>query len=147
MESIEKIKAEFMPNGGSSLKDAINRLEKTTLFLEHSRKLQFAKADYGVCFCDATGKVLDLNRRFYEMTGLSRDQCLNTGWYLAVETNSDRECIRIALEDAINDQRETEVSFRMNGKMVSQHYFPIINRNNVIEAFMVATEDFLPKKS
>ncbi len=41
----DEIKAEFKPNGGSSLKDQINRLEQTSRIAEEDRKELHRKID------------------------------------------------------------------------------------------------------
>jgi hypothetical protein len=41
----DEIKAEFKPNGGSSLKDQINRLEQTSKLAEEDRKELHRKID------------------------------------------------------------------------------------------------------
>ena len=41
----DEIKAEFKPNGGSSLKDQINRLEQTSKIAEEDRKELHRKID------------------------------------------------------------------------------------------------------
>lgn len=41
----DEIKAELKPNGGSSLKDAVNRLEKTSQLAEEDRKELHRKID------------------------------------------------------------------------------------------------------
>lgn len=146
LSSIERIEKETTTNGGSSIKDAINRMEERLLTIEHYRKLQISNAPYGVFSSDNHGNVLDMNRKFYEMCGLSRDQCMGMGWLMGVEDNDERDCVRIALRDAINDKRETQVSFHLNGQMVTQHWFPIIDRKNVVLGLMVSTELFSGKK-
>lgn len=145
ISSIELIKKEVQTNGGSSLKDAMYRMEEQILIIEHYRKLQISNSPYGVCSCDSNGHVLDMNRKFYEFCGLSRDQCMGMGWFLAIESHDERECVRIAIHDCLTDKRETQVNIKLNGKMVTQHYYPIIDRIGKVVGLMVSTENFMPR--
>lgn len=147
INSIEQIKKEVQTNGGTSLKDAMNRMERRILIIEHYRRLQISNSSYGVSTCDSTGHIQDMNRKFYEMCGLSRDQCMGMGWLLAIETHGERECVKIAISDCLNDKRETQVSFKLNGKMVTQHYFPIIDQNSQVVGLMMSTDFFVEKSA
>ena len=147
INSIEQIKKEVQTNGGSSLKDAMNRMEKRILIIEHYRRLQISNSPYGVSSCDEHGHIQDMNRKFYEMCGLSRDQCMGMGWLLGIETYAERECAKIAIQDCLSDKRETQVSLKLNGKMVTQHYFPIIDQNSKVIGLMMSTEDFVEKSA
>jgi PAS domain S-box-containing protein len=137
--TIEKLQKEFQPNNGSTIRDSLNRMEKQLIYLQHSRKIQIANTTYGICECDQYGRVLDMNRKFYEMTGLSRDQCLDNGWMMAIDSN-DKENVKKAITNAILDVREESVSFGMNGVRVLQHYYPIIFKEKII-GFMITTEE------
>ena len=137
--TIEKLQKELQPNNGSSIRDSLNRMEKQLSYLQHSRKIQIANTPYGVCECDQYGKILDMNRKFYEMTGLSRDQCLDHGWMMSVDSR-DKEYVKKAITNAIIDLREESISFIMNGKRVIQHYYPVMFKGK-LEGFMVTSEE------
>lgn len=137
--TIEKIQHDLQSNGGSSIRDALTRMEKQLGYLQHSRKIQIANTPYGVCECDKFAKVLDMNRKFYEMTGLSRDQCLDNGWIMAIDSH-DKEQVKTAITNAILDLREESISFIMNGKRVLQHYYPVMFKGK-LEGFMVTSEE------
>lgn len=137
---IERIQSEFNTNGGASLKDALNRIENKLLYLEYGRRLQIASASYGVSQCDQYGRVVDVNRKFYEMAGLAKDDCIGHNWLVSVKDDKDREAIKKAIHEAIMDKREVFVDFELNKLKVTQHYSPIINKKDMIEGFMVSTE-------
>jgi len=68
-ENISHIKNELMTNGGSSIKDAINRIEKRQIMIDKRSKAVFYKVDSPIFEVDENGNLLWANKKFNDIRG------------------------------------------------------------------------------
>ncbi len=102
---IESIEKEFKPNGGSSIRDAINRIELRQLMQEQVQHALDQDALKGIWEADSKGKCIRVNRTYQHLTGLSNEACMGFGWINAVHKD-DREDLLKEWEQAVTQQRE-----------------------------------------
>lgn len=75
---------ELVPNGGSSLRDAVNRMEGRQILIESRCNLILSEWDCGVFETDAAGKCNSVNKTYCRKSGRSRDELLGTSWIQVV---------------------------------------------------------------
>lgn len=110
--------AELRPNGGTSLRDAINRLERTQVEQALARQKSDARImavlnyDAVPMFeSDAEGRCLWVNRAMLVITGRTDAEMLDHGWTNAIHPE-DRPRVRELWEAAIREVRAFEEEFR-----------------------------------
>lgn len=118
IDIIEKIKEEFKPNGGSTLRDAINRIETRLLLEEHARRATSMILDVGIFETDGSGSCKWINRKFSELSGLAQSEAEGFGWINSIHFD-DRERIVGEWTDAIKQKR----AFNSYFKFVSNNPF------------------------
>lgn len=85
--AIEKLAQELIPNGGTSLRDAIDRIETTVTFLNERQKALIQDIPYGIIEYDATGKLVWANRTYLRRLDISLEQVLGNGWINLVHSD------------------------------------------------------------
>lgn len=134
---IEKLHDEFKPNGGSSLRDAVNRIEEKILCEQGARRVLSMALDVGVFECDADGLCLWVNQYYTTITGLSPFEARNFGWINAVDIR-DRDGVVEQWDLAIKHKRIFQMEYKLvnilNGipTKVRCHSSPIFNDKNEI---------------
>lgn len=108
----ETIAAEFRPNGGGSMKDALNRIETRQLIEVQVRKALNNDAIYGIWESDAEGKCTYVNRTYQRIVGLNHDDLLGWGWINIVHTD-DRAKLAQDWEQTLKQEREWHAEFRV----------------------------------
>lgn len=71
---------EFKPNGGSSMKDAITRIETRQLIGEQRDRALANDTLYGIWESDATGRYTYVNRTYNRITGALTEDLVGFGW-------------------------------------------------------------------
>jgi len=84
LEKIEKIFFEVTPNGGTSIKDAIRRIELETALSRERFKAMYAESTAAVFEANTEGQFIWVNRTFCRLTERSPDQLLGSGWHNAI---------------------------------------------------------------
>lgn len=133
-ESLDKIQAELRPNGGSSLRDAVNKIDRKVTGL--STKLVAMQVSHDIMsdtlnICrwaaDINGKVNFVNNPLRELTGSVDDSwAIGDGWTNAVLKDDRDEVIREwrrCVESQIEYNDTYRICNRHDGKikMVTSH--------------------------
>lgn len=105
LEKIEKIFFEVTPNGGTSIKDAVRRIEKEAALSRERFKAMYAEDSAAVFESDSEGKFIWVNRTFCRLTERSPDQLLGSGWHNAICPRFRSETI-CEWEKSIKENRE-----------------------------------------
>lgn len=105
LDKIEKIFFEVSTNGGTSIKDAIKRIELETALSRERFKAMYAESEAAVFESDTVGQFLWVNRTFCRLTERSPDQLLGSGWHNAICPKYKEETI-CEWDKAINENRE-----------------------------------------
>ncbi len=138
LESVEIIRAEVFPNGGSSMRDEV---QKTALAVGHisillgdlakrvamsvaqNRQL-FDQTDIGLLEGDVEGEVVWANRALRKLTGLRIEQIVGSGWINAVH-DDDRRRVENDWRLATAHRRQFIAVFRLvhvgSGAVIAIH--------------------------
>ena len=108
----EAIAAEFKPNGGGSLKDAVNRIETRQLVDAQKARALTNDTLFGIWESDETGKCTYVNRTYQRIVGLSQDDLLGWGWINIIHTD-DRAKLATDWEQTLKQEREWYAEFRV----------------------------------
>lgn len=87
---VMSISKQFKNNAGTSLADAISRLERANAILEHRYQMVLSHTTFGVYECNASGGCTFSNRTLCEIFGLSHHEMLGNGWIAGIH-HEDRE--------------------------------------------------------
>jgi len=119
LEIVQKIYHEFAPNGGNSLKDAINRIENRLLSAESRQMVQDKRikalmqdANIGVVETDENGEFTWANRTFLKMVNKPIVEILSKGWVECLPEN-DREYIYTEWSSAVAQGREFHREYKL----------------------------------
>lgn len=100
-KSIQTIKNEVITNGGSSIKDAVNRLDKTCKSIEINQKVldQRSKAtlhyhEQALFEVDAKGRIHWFNEKFCDLTKENGDVTEGFDWVSIVEEDKREEFLK-----------------------------------------------------
>lgn len=116
------IKDELKPNGGMSLRDAVNRIERNLLIEKHARRAMTMAMDVAVFETDENGSCVWVNHMYKEITGLDAEQAKGLGWISSIH-EMDRERVSEEWEDIVEQKR----SFHMQYKMININSFKATN--------------------
>jgi PAS domain-containing protein len=130
-ETMRQVLHEVRPNGGSSLRDAVNTTRDTakrtevalTLFINSTRAQWDGMGMFGVFECDANGNHVYTNATYQKWTNRSDKELGGTGWINAI-VFADRDMVRREWESCIEDMREFVLNYRMRD--VAGHEFDVI---------------------
>ena len=69
VNSVDDIKKELTTNGGSSIKDTVNRIDRRQVMIDKRSKAIFYNADKAILEVDENGNILWANELFHKMMG------------------------------------------------------------------------------
>lgn len=112
LKKIEKIAAQFSPNGGSSLRDSLDRIERATAFGEKRSRALYDNGDEGKGWFEIgkDGSCLHVSNSWCKLHHFQRDEALGQGWLNAVSERS-RTLYVDAIQHAITDKRSYETEY------------------------------------
>lgn len=111
-DKVEGLVAQFERNGGSSVRDALDRIEASMVVQDSRQKILLGLAPFAVVETDETGEVVFVNRTYRMWTGLSDQEAKGEGWVNAIDP-SDQERVRRDWADAVAGGRVYEGRFKM----------------------------------
>lgn len=103
-EKLEVVIREFSTNGGTSLRDVINRIEGGVVLLEQRWRGVWNIIPVGMFETNAEGLVMFVSRAFTIWTGRPADEMLGEGWVAMVHPQ-DRADVQSAWNDAVIQRR------------------------------------------
>jgi PAS domain S-box-containing protein len=138
--SIEEIAQELRTNGGSTLKDAINRIEKTQAFTLTRQRALLDSHGLAIFETDEEGDCTHANQFYLDAVGRGMPEVAGKGWISCIAPE-DRERVATEWYRAVSDNR------MFNGKysfvasdgttfmsVVSAH--PVKNNSNKIIGYV-----------
>lgn len=135
-ETIKKIELETKTNGGATIKDALNRIEKRQL-IQEQRTLHLLEisCEIGIFEADPHGNIIRSNSMFAAITGKSQDELQGNSWINNL-SHEDRDRVYNEFSLAINQKRlfSSVFSFK-NGELLTEvegKMNPIISKDNDI---------------
>jgi len=134
---LRDILAELRPNGGSSLRDAVTRLERNLddntkmLRILRWKEKKFANTLGVATFeTDSVGRCVDANETYLELVGLTIDEVLQDGWRNAIDKDE--------LEDVCHDWDLCVAQGRdFHRTMVYVHYRTGLRKLVNVDAYVV----------
>lgn len=112
VERVAKIEKELTHNGGTSIKDAIKRIEDKMFKHDAYIKLRMHLEHLPSFECDLDGDVIWINRAYTEVFGLSISDIKGRKW-LATVHYDDKEAVLEEYEQILQDRRPGELKFRV----------------------------------
>ena len=79
-KAVEQIVQELKPNGGSSLRDSLDRVELGVQMLGQRFRIALYETDKGVLEFDSAGSLIWANRTFRDMLGRDMEELAGDGW-------------------------------------------------------------------
>lgn len=110
-KQLSDIVKEIHPNGGTSMRDALNRIECTQLMAEQRHKALISDLEYGTWETNSEGDVVWVNRTLCRITGRTPPEILGHGWVNMIATE-DRERVHKEWDESIKDKREFEMEYK-----------------------------------
>tara|TARA_B100002019_G_C21269649_1_gene601437 strand:- start:1369 stop:1926 length:558 start_codon:yes stop_codon:yes gene_type:complete len=69
VDSVEDIRKELTTNGGSSIKDTVNRIDRRQVMIDKRSKAIFYNIEQAILEVDENGNILWANEKFHNMMG------------------------------------------------------------------------------
>jgi PAS domain-containing protein len=146
---ITEIKLQLRTNGGTSLKDAINRIEsklgevREDVSVLKGRESARMYLDAQPTFeCDANGYATALNKSLLDIMGLDIDEAIGYGWLKAVKA-IDQDRVQKEWEASVRNGREFNSNYtfinQVTHKETNVHGRARIERNKEDIIFIIGT--------
>lgn len=112
VEVLQKINEQFSPNGGSTLRDAINRIEARQVIQEQRHKMLSMDAPFAIFETDANGNYIDVNRTYCRWVGRSLSELQGNGWINCIAPVW-QETVMQSWNTALQQQREFTMKYKL----------------------------------
>ena len=126
VERLDKIMFEFMPNGGSSMKDQLNRLESDMALANERQRARMLDTPEMIFETDAEGHCVWVNRTYSKAVQRSLTELLGHGWVNGIAVH-DRERVVSEWFKAVQEDREFEMEFDFLD--LDGNHFPVTCRS------------------
>jgi len=128
------IKKEFTTNGGSSIKDAIKRIESSLDIMNSKYRTILALDERAIWETDANGNYIWVNDTYIRETGFSMDFLKDDGWLSMIDEN-ERHRVRESWNECIVDSRgfiSKLLIHKSNGTAakVATEAYPVISKED-----------------
>lgn len=120
---VEAILVELKTNGGSSLKDAINRIEDRQVRMDGRIDWMLTLDNAAMFEADHEGLCIWVSLAYQALTGRPAAEVLGWGWIAAVH-DEDIDRIRLGWKSAVEEQRAFSMRFRivrLDGAVIPVH--------------------------
>lgn len=107
---VDQLMSEMKPNGGSTMRDALNRMETELLTQGQFQRAVVSDAESGVMQLDKEGNCIWANRTFTRMMGRSLDEILGRGWVNTIAP-AERDHVLLQWDAAVEEEREFESEY------------------------------------
>jgi len=122
VESVKEIKGELTTNGGSSIKDAINRIESRQIIVDHRTKAIFYNFEKPIFEIDHEGNILWSNEKFKTISEYEDFKGLD---WISIFDEPCRPVVLTELQSCLKDNRELKINAKsISEKPVSLRGFP-----------------------
>lgn len=119
--AVDKLHSDLRPNGGSSLRDAVDRVEKMVTSTNTAQKAIMDLLSAGFFLTDATGDCIHVNRYWQQLTGIPLEEALGSGWMACLHPD-DRDRVTSGWLTAAADGRVFTDNFRIINKGTNRVY-------------------------
>jgi len=133
---LEGIEAQFKCNGGSTVMDAITRIEQRQVASEQKNWALTLDSPQGIFETNAKGEYLKVNRTYQKLIARDSQSCLGKNWLLGVHPK-DRETVSEEWETALEQRREFFLHFTLvSGARVVGVAHPIFDRETNLTGYI-----------
>jgi len=137
---LEDIRQELKPNGGASLRDALNRIEERQCNMESFILTQLNVYDTAIFRTDAKGKITYTNRKYQKLTEFSFPESQGDGWINSV-VPQEREKVLNKWMEAIESGREFHEKITLEKASGERHEvmvstFKELNRTGKVAGYL-----------
>jgi PAS domain-containing protein len=115
-DKIDEIAAQLRTNGGSTLKDAVNRIEQRQRREAEKTRLLLEGGDFPCFECDASGACLYVNQAYMKLVERDEEEEVLYNNWRALISEEDREDVLSNWDRAIKDKTNFEAYFSFVGK-------------------------------
>lgn len=126
--TVSSISKEFFPNGGSSMRDCLDRLHQEIKTISATQKAMCHFSELGFFEADEHGKCIFVNKRWTEMTGMALDSALGNGWVSSIHENH-RARVFDEWESAIEQERDLSIIYKTKNKITVNFQMILIKSN------------------
>jgi PAS domain S-box-containing protein len=148
-DSLEEIKKELKPNGGQSLRDAVDGIVNRLNEVDALARAQLNIQKIAICRTDSQGHLIQINKYYARLTGWTFEEVKGEGWVNAIAP-VDRRRVQEDWEAAVEEGREyhDDIHFiRPDGKEFLTHVnvYRELDREGKIRgwlAIIIPTENF-----
>lgn len=113
--ALERIEGMLKPNGGSSLFDAINRIEKQMAINQTAQRLVLIEDTAIMFWTDAGGRNVRVSKAYAELVGRAPEEMLGEGWKSHVAA-SCRKAVAEEWAFAVKEKREFYMRLEMENR-------------------------------
>lgn len=110
VELLDEVALTLKPNGGSSIRDVLDRLDSRTRLLEERQRAGMDLNPSPFFEADSEGHCVFVNRAWSELTGIRLDEALGSGWLNSVHRD-DRERVLVEWEAATKEGRTFRLQY------------------------------------
>lgn len=147
-ENIENILKELKPNGGSSLKDQISRIEANLELIDVKVAAVAIASNVGYWKSDSKGNAIEVGKSLCAILGRTESEIKGSNWVSSIHT-SDRIAVKNEWDSSVRDNRNFEMNYRFvkpDGSIqkVKGSAFAIIKDNTLQGFFGTLVKDGEP---
>ncbi|HNO70136.1 MAG TPA: PAS domain-containing protein [Bacteroidia bacterium] len=147
-ENIENILKELRPNGGSSLKDQLSRIENSVDLLDVKVAAVAIASNVGYWKSDSKGNAIEVGKSLCAILGRTESEIKGSNWVSSIHT-SDRIAVKNEWDSSVRDNRNFEMNYRFvkpDGSIqkVKVSAFAIIKDNTLQGFFGTLVKDGEP---
>jgi PAS domain S-box-containing protein len=138
---LETIMLQLVPNGGSSIRDALDRIENRQHVLGAFQKAQLNTHAKAMFETDNAGQCTWVNRPHNRLTGYQATEMLGDGWINAIAPECRTTTMR-KWEDAVKNKREFDEDLwylrpdRQTRYKVNVHAYTVAGKTGCIEGYL-----------
>jgi PAS domain S-box-containing protein len=135
IDSIENIMCELRPNGGASLRDAINRIEAGLILEQNARRAAAMVMSVGLWESDGVGNCLWANKKYLEMAGLLPEQARGFGWINGIHID-ERNKVLTEWTKALEQKRIFSMLVRFERQRSIVYAVPALNNSGELLGYV-----------
>lgn len=127
LKSVEEIKSELTTNGGSSIKDTVNRIDRRQVMIDKRSKAIFYNIKDAILEVDENGNILWANESFHKL--FNTKNLTGLDWISIIDEPKRQEFLE-ELISCSNTTRELNVkTISTDGKVIYFSGFPYRDNN------------------
>jgi PAS domain S-box-containing protein len=131
-ESLDSIASQLTNNGGTSLKDAVDRIESKQDFMTAHMRTSLHANSKAIFETDREGGIIYVNKAYMRLTGFSGSEVNDMGWVNIIH-HEDRSAVVRKWKNAVESRRDFDEYLRIEkpgGERFDAHAMAYVIRNH-----------------